>query len=339
MTIRTVEIDGSKGEGGGQILRTSLTLAMLLGLKLSLKNIRGKRPKPGLMRQHLACVRAAQSICNARVSGAELGSRTLSFEPGEVVPGHYHFDVGSAGSTTLVFQTILLPLLKASASSTISFVGGTHNPLAPPLTFLTAAFLPLLKAMGANVEIETGRWGYFPAGGGQWTATIAPGQLQPVHLLERGPLTHSSVTAYLSNVRREVAEREIHSYRNLCRIAETGYDIRYPDSACPGNLLSHELQFGDIQLCFTELGRHRLRAESVAENLAQKVNHHLNGNAVLCEHLADQIMLPLLAAGGGSFSCGPLSLHAQTNSELIEQLTGRRISSEAYEDGQVLVLR
>ncbi|RFA31502.1 RNA 3'-phosphate cyclase [Alkalilimnicola ehrlichii] len=336
--MRTIEIDGSEGEGGGQILRTSLTLAMLYGLSISLTNIRRNRSKPGLMRQHLACVNAAQAICNAEVSGAELGSQALRFEPGAVAAGNYHFDVGSAGSTTLVFQTVFLPLLNASGASKVRFTGGTHNPMAPPLTFLTAAFLPLLKAMGAKLEIDIERWGYFPAGGGQWVASLSPGPLHPIQITDRGELVHSRVTAYLSNIRHEVAEREIHSYRKMCRLADTTYDIRYPKATCPGNLLSHELQFRNVQLCFAELGKHRLRAERVAENLAHRVSRHLDGDAALCEHLADQIMLPMVAAGGGSFSCGPLSSHAQTNSALIERLTGHRIAREMQGNKQVLTL-
>lgn len=324
------DIDGSLGEGGGQVLRTGLTLAMLYGHRLTFRNIRGNRPKPGLMRQHLACVEAAKAISGARVSGAEAGSSSLDFAPGPIRHGEYHFDIGSAGSTTLVFQTILLPLLTADGPSRVRFTGGTHNPWAPSLTFLTSAFLPLVRAMGAQVDIETDRWGYLPAGGGHWSATITPGALNPIRIMERGKLRHSGVTAYLSNIRKDVGEREIDSYRNASsRLADTRYELQFPESVCPGNLLSHELAFDNVQVCFAELGRHRLPAEMVARNLARQVNRYLDQQAVLCDHLTDQIMLPMVAAGGGAFTCGELSSHARTNRALIEQLTGHRIAREA----------
>lgn len=323
-------IDGSLGEGGGQVLRTGLTLAILYGHRLTFRNIRGNRPKPGMMRQHLACVEAARAISGARVSGAEAGSSSLDFAPGPVRHGEYHFDIGSAGSTTLVFQTILLPLLQADGPSHVRFTGGTHNPWAPSLTFLTSAFLPLIQAMGARVDIKTDRWGYLPAGGGHWSATITPGELKPIRITERGNLRHSGVTAYLSNIRRDVGEREIDSYRGASSgRAETTYDLQFPESVCPGNLLSHELVFDKMRVCFAELGRHRLPAETVAQNLARQVNRYLDQQAVLCEHLTDQVMLPMVAAGGGAFTCGELSSHARTNRALIEQLTGRRIAREA----------
>lgn len=323
-------IDGSLGEGGGQVLRTGLTLAMLYGHRLTFRNIRGNRPKPGLMRQHLACVEAARTISGARVSGAAAGSPSLDFAPGPVRHGEYHFDIGSAGSTTLVFQTILLPLLTANGPSHVKFTGGTHNPWAPSLTFLTSAFLPLIRAMGARVEIATDRWGYLPAGGGHWNATITPGVLNAIRITERGDLRHSGVTAHLSNIRRDVGEREIDSYRDAPSVLEnTKYDLQFPESVCPGNLLSHELVFDNMRVCFAELGRHRLPAEAVARNLARQVNRYLDHQAVLCEHLTDQIMLPMVAAGGGAFTCGELSSHARTNRALIEQLTGYRIAREA----------
>lgn len=176
-------IDGSMGEGGGQVLRSSLTLAMLLQQPFEIQNIRAGREKPGLLRQHLTCVRAAATICNAKVTGDVLGSDRVSFEPGPVTPGDYHFVIGSAGSTTLVCQTLLLPLAMAGAQSRIRFEGGTHNGLSPSLDFLRTSFLPVLAQMGLRTEIQARSYGFYPAGGGDWSIQIEPvTTLQPLQL-------------------------------------------------------------------------------------------------------------------------------------------------------------
>ena len=183
-----IEIDGSLGEGGGQVLRTSLALSMVTGQPVTLTNIRAGRAKPGLMRQHLACVQAATRICSAQNHGAELGSRALRFEPGTVQPGHYRFDVGSAGSCLLVLQTVLPPLLLALQPSQLTLTGGTHNPMAPPFHFIDRSFVPLLRHMGAEVQLTLRRHGFYPAGGGEVEAVIHPSTtgLRPLVLEERG---------------------------------------------------------------------------------------------------------------------------------------------------------
>ncbi|SFM19100.1 RNA 3'-terminal phosphate cyclase [Marinobacter zhejiangensis] len=338
MTKQSVEIDGRMGEGGGQILRTSLTLALLYGLPVSITRIRNKRPKPGLLRQHLTCVKAAQAISGGQATGAELRSESLTFKPGAVRGGDYHFDVGNAGSTTLVFQTVLLPLLQADAPSTVRFTGGTHNPWAPPLTFLEEAFLPLMRQMGAQVTIKTGRWGYHPAGGGEWVAHISPSTLKPLELVTRPALSGSTVTAYASNIRRGVADRELARYQELDPASGSQFQREFPEALCAGNLLSHALDFGGVRAHFSELGEHRIKAETIAERLAKRVSGYLAAPAVLCEHLADQVMLPMLVAGGGRFSTGKLSLHADTNRQLIEQVTGQRIMATGTPEGIELAL-
>src|SRR5258706_4645554 len=176
------------GEGGGQVLRSSLALSLLTSAPLRISRIRAGRARPGLMRQHLVAVHAATSISGAEISGAELGSTELLFRPGAIRGGDYHFAIGSAGSTTLVFQTILLPLILGTTTpSRLSFEGGTHNPMAPPFDFLERVFLPLLARMGAHVDVALARHGFYPAGGGEWSATVHPVErLQRLDLLERG---------------------------------------------------------------------------------------------------------------------------------------------------------
>ena len=179
-----ITIDGSKGEGGGQVLRSSLSLSMVTGQPFRIKNIRAGRAKPGLLRQHLTCVRASEAVCNATVEGAELGSKEIVFRPGAVQPGLHTFAVGTAGSAMLVLQTVLPPLMLATETSTVTVEGGTHNDHAPPFDFLEHAFVPLLRRMGARVDLILDGYGFYPAGGGRVVATISPaGALSPLHLM------------------------------------------------------------------------------------------------------------------------------------------------------------
>src|SRR5512136_2571133 len=178
-----ITIDGSQGEGGGQILRTSLALSLVTGQPFRMERIRAKRQKPGLLKQHLTAVEAAKTVGCAEVTGAALGSQTLEFKPGPVTPGNYRFAVGTAGSATLVLQTVLPPLLVASGPSTLTLEGGTHNPFAPPFDFLARCFAPVVERMGPRIELKLHRPGFFPAGGGQFEAQITPvNRLKPIDL-------------------------------------------------------------------------------------------------------------------------------------------------------------
>ena len=169
-----IELDGSQGEGGGQILRTSLALSMATGQPVAIEKIRAGRAKPGLMRQHLACVKAAAQISGAQVEGAELGSQSLRFVPGPVRAGEYRFAIASAGSCMLVLQTVLPPLLLADAPSHLHLSGGTHNPMAPPFHFLERAFAPLVRRLGADLQLVLRRCGFYPAAGTMAASTSPP---------------------------------------------------------------------------------------------------------------------------------------------------------------------
>src|SRR5436305_3346353 len=180
-------IDGSEGEGGGQILRTSLALSLVTGQPFRMERIRAKRQKPGLLKQHLTAVEAAKTVGCAEVEGAALSSQTLEFRPGPVTPGNYRFAVGTAGSATLVLQTLLPALLTAAGHSTPTLEGGTHNPMAPPFDFLQKSFMPLIHRMGPSVELKLRRPGFYPAGGGQFHARIEPvKKLSRLDLFDRG---------------------------------------------------------------------------------------------------------------------------------------------------------
>ena len=234
-----LDLDGSQGEGGGQILRSSLALSMVTGTPVRIRNVRARRPKPGLMRQHLVAVQAAARIGGARVTGAEIGSSMLTFIPGVVKPGEHELSVGSAGSTTLVLQTVLPALLCAPQPSLLVLEGGTHNPMAPPFEFLERAYLPLVNRMGPRVQAELERAGFYPAGGGRIVVSIEPAaRLTGFELLERGEIRRKEAMALVSRLPRHIGEREL---AEAARLAEWDSlevrEVEYPggaDSAVPG---------------------------------------------------------------------------------------------------------
>jgi len=205
-----ITIDGSFGEGGGQILRTSLGLSLITGKPFNIKNIRAGRKKPGLLRQHLTATNAATEIGNAKVAGDQMGSTELVFEPGEVAPGAYNYAIGTAGSATLVLQTVLPALLTAGETSVLTLEGGTHNPFAPPFDFLEKAFLPLVSRMGPKVQAKLLCPGFYPAGGGKFTVTVHPAaKLAPFDLHERGEIKRRTARALVANLPTDIARREL----------------------------------------------------------------------------------------------------------------------------------
>jgi RNA 3'-terminal phosphate cyclase (ATP) len=336
--MATLKIDGSEGEGGGQVLRTSLALSMVTGTPVRIDNIRARRAKPGLMRQHLTAVLAAAKVSQATVEGAEVGSTALVFTPGPVAPGEYHFAVGTAGSVTLVLQTVLPALLTASGPSTLTLEGGTHNPLAPPFEFLDRVFLPLVGRMGPRVEARLERPGFYPAGGGRFSVTVEPtSSLAGLELLERGEIRHRRGTVILARLPRGIAEREVQHV-----IQETGWDpsafeIRQVDSFGPGNVVLLELESDAVTEIFTGFGEVGVRAETVADRAVQEMRGYLAAGVPVGEHLADQLLLPLALAGSGAFVSLPLSRHATTQIELIPRFLGVRIDVEREKREQCLV--
>ena len=317
-----IEIDGSQGEGGGQVLRTALALSVVTGQAVTLTNIRAGRAKPGLMRQHLACVQAATRICSAQTHGAELGSRALRFEPAAVQPGHYRFDVGSAGSCLLVLQTVLPPLLLAAQPSQLTLTGGTHNPMAPPFHFIERSFVPLLRQMGAEVQLTLRRHGFYPAGGGEVEAVVYPATtgLRPLVLEERGALQEAYAEALCAGIPRSVADRELLLVGEA--LGWAGERLRAPplrQNEGPGNALMATLQYAQHAEVFTQFGEKRLSSEQVAQRLVNEVQRFERGRAAVGEHLADQLAIPLALARGGSYTASEISLHARTNFEVIER--------------------
>ena len=320
-------IDGSSGEGGGQILRTALALSTVTGKPFRIEKIRAGRPKPGLLRQHLTAVKAAAEISRAVVTGAELGSGALTFGPGPVRAGEFAFAVGTAGSATLVLQTILPALLTAPAPSKLLLEGGTHNPAAPPFDFLTKSFLPLINRMGPTVTAELERPGFYPAGGGRFNVSITPApRLLPLEMLERCPVRNISVRAVVANLPRSIAEREAKLIGRLLSLSEASIIVEeIRGTLGPGNVAMVEIGMQDHTEVFTGFGEVGVRAEAVATKVAQEVRAYLASGVPVGRYLADQLLIPMALAGAGRFRTGPLSRHSTTNIEIIRQFLGLNI--------------
>lgn len=313
-------IDGSRGEGGGQILRSSLALSILTGRPFRIYDIRANRPKPGLRRQHLTCVLAAAAISGANVTGAVVDSRDVTFEPKELRGGDYHFDVESAGSTMLVLQTILPPLMTASEPSTITLEGGTHNFGAPPFPFLAKTFLPLINRMGPRVELQIERAGFAPRGGGRAVVQITPAPLRPLHLLSRGPVRRTLARATIAGLPRSIAERELQLVSRVLHLAAKDLAIKeLPADQGPGNVVTVEVESEHVTEVFTAFGAKGIGAEEVARDAARQAKRYIAADVPVDEHLADQLLLPLALAKGGSYLTGDLSPHSTTNIETLQQ--------------------
>ena len=315
-----IELDGALGEGGGQILRTSLTLAMITGQPFRIRRIRANRSKPGLMRQHLVAVQAAAQVCGADVSGAALGSQELEFIPGTLCGGDYRFAIGSAGSCTLVLQTVLPALLHAEAPSTLRVCGGTHNPMAPPVQFLQRAWCPRVAEMGARIDVRLDRFGFYPAGGGEVTASVEPcPQLAPRSWLERGERRDCYAESFSAGIPGKVAERELECVGKAMNWSEDQLLVRgLPAEQGPGNALMLTFEYEHAAEVFTAFGEKSVSSEQVARQAVGRARQYLTSQAAFAEYLADQMMLPLALAGGGGFTMDEVSMHARTNAGVIE---------------------
>lgn len=313
-----IVIDGTAGEGGGQILRTALSLSACTGQPFRMKNIRARRKKPGLLRQHLTCVKAAEAVCNGRAKGAALGATEITFVPGDIAAGDYDFQIGSAGATGLVFQTVLPILLQAEESSTVSFGGGTHNKAAPPFEFISQSFLPAIAESGARVMIELGAYGFYPAGGGHWQATIFPRETPAFVMLEdRGALQGIDIEARCANLSLAIAKREVAAAeKKLDGLPVTSQAVSCEANG-PGNVMLITVRHDHHTEVFAGFGEYGVTAERVAKRAAGNVLAYLGHSGLAGEHLADQLLVPLATGAGGVFTTGPLSSHFSTNVETV----------------------
>lgn len=347
-----IELDGSQGEGGGQILRTALALSLVAGKPFRMGNIRAKRPKPGLMRQHLACVNAAVAVgggvgetsaVNANGQAVQIGETTLLFTPGQVRAGDYEFAVGSAGSCMLVLQTVLWPLLQAKEASTLLLSGGTHNPMAPSISFLTL-LAPYFCGNGdALFEIELRRHGFYPAGGGEARVRLHPPArgFATIDIMRRGALLESYAECLHAGLPRGVAERELAVLQQGLGWEEGRLRNRgLRNNEGPGNALLAVLRYEHITEVFAAYGEKSLSAEQVAHRLLQEVKAYQAHQAPVGPHLADQLMIPMALAALqgrlGRYWATELTEHTRTNARTIEAFLPVKFSFDALEGGAVV---
>ncbi|MBW1714589.1 MAG: RNA 3'-phosphate cyclase [Deltaproteobacteria bacterium] len=320
---KAITIDGRYGEGGGQVLRTALTLSALFAVPLHIHHIRGNRKKPGLRPQHLTGVRALARITGAGVEGATVDSCELVFEPGTITEGNYSFQIGTAGSTGLVLQTIIPVLLFGKTPSQIQVTGGTHVPLSPSFHYLEAIFAPTLKKMGGAVSFEIEQWGWYPKGGGSVISKIDNTQgLTPVCLSDRGKLLDLNILSAVSNLPLSIAERQRDQALKRVGHLGLGPGIRIEDapSRGQGTVVFIAAQFEGSTGGFTSLGTQGKSAEAVADDACNQFSSFLDSKGVIDVHLADQLVLYMaLARGRSTLITQPMTDHLLTNVWVIEQ--------------------
>lgn len=320
-----ITIDGAQGEGGGQILRSSLTLAALTGRPLRIHNIRAGRAKSGLLRQHLAAVQGAAAVCGAEVDGAELRSRALYFKPGPIRPGHHTFAIGSAGSASLVCQTVL-PLLLGQGDSELVFEGGTHNKQAPPWDFLEHVYFPLLRRMGAQVDARLERAGFYPAGGGRMIVRLSGGRPGPVPPITRsvgGTLGDLQMSAWVSHngLPENIVKRALAALRAGLDLPRDAARPRPLPSPGTGGAFCVRLQQGDAVELVTGFAERGRSTEEIAEEVITQATTWRDQTAPVGEHLADMLVL-LAALYGGAFHTGTWSLHSATHVLVVRAFLG-----------------
>lgn len=326
-----LQIDGAYGEGGGQILRTSLSLAAITGQPITIDRIRANRSKPGLAIQHLTAVRAAAALCQAQVTGDAVGSTYLEFIPScRAIAGFYTFDVaqttgaGSAGAIMLVLQTILLPLALATGDSVVTLKGGTHVPWSPPATYIELVYLPILRKMGVEAQMQVKSWGWYPQGNGEVELQIS-GQsapLQGLHLLERGNLQVVKGLAVATQLPAHIPQRMVSRAENLLKEAKIKTDIQPVKmrGIAPGAGITLVAEYEHSLSGFSALGKLGLAAEKVAEMAVEQLLDFHATSAAIDEHLADQLLLPAaLATETSEYRVAEASTHLTTNAWVIEQ--------------------
>jgi len=316
-----IEIDGSIGEGGGQVLRTCLALSLVTGKRLKIRNIRSRRSKPGLMPQHLKAVQAAATVGIAQTEGAQLGSQSLIFEPHGVRPGQFHFDIGTAGSTSLVLQTILTPLSFAKEPSSVTVTGGTHVPWSPCFHYLDLHWIRYMRALGFDLQLEMEMAGFYPQGAGIVHAAVRPAaRVLPISLIERGALKRIHGISAVANLDVSVAERQRN--QALSRLADRFPSIEIIVAQMPsrfrGTMLLLIGEFEQSQCCYFGIGARGRPAERVADEAVDQLLEFFATDGAIDERLADQLILPLAFASGVShLRTSKVTQHLLTNAEVL----------------------
>jgi len=336
-----IEIDGSLGEGGGQVLRSSLTLSLITGKECIIKNIRSRRKKAGLRPQHQKAVLAAKKISNADVAGNYLSSTEVYFNPQKNHSGRFKIDIGTAGSTSLIIQTIYLPLCLINTKSSILLTGGTHTLWAPCFHYLKYNWLPFLMKLGIDIDLELLEAGYYPQGGGRVRATIKPSQkILPLRLDERGELLEIIGISAFSNLDPDIGYRQkTRAYRRLTHRTE---NIKISTQKLPsknkGTMLLLLAKFSNSICCFYSLGEPGKPAEKVADEAVDELENFLQTSGAVDQYMADQLLLPLCIADGPStYTTNRVTMHLRTNAEVIKKFLPRdiRISGDINTPGRI----
>ena len=322
-----LEIDGNYGEGGGQILRSSLSLSAILQRPIRISSIRAGRKKPGLAAQHLTCVNAVAVVTDAEVIGGQLGSETLTFRPQEISGGNYTFDVAeirpSAGALSLVFQSVALPLSFAKVPSAVTLRGGTHVPWSPIVHYLQEVFIPMAAKFGFEGSIQLNRWGWYPKGGGDAIAKVKPTtNWRGVALKHRGRLQMIRGISAASNLPEHIINRQHNQIQKRLARFDSPVSIERikGDSVGQGTLVFLKAEFENVQAGFSVLGARGKRAERVADEACQALGNFLASDAAIEPYLADQLVLPMaLATGESRFTTSRITRHLTTNIWLVQQ--------------------
>lgn len=330
MSSTPVELDGSHGEGGGQILRSGLALSILTGRPLKLVNIRANRPKPGLAHQHLMCVKAAAAVCNGRYTGGSVGSTALTFEPGAVAAGEYRFDIRTAGATGLVLHTVYLPLaLRGATDSRVTVVGGTHVPHSPCYHFNAVTWAAYLKRMGVAVELEMTRPGFYPRGGGEIVARVRPCPgVRGLNLTSCPPLTTAGGFSAAADLPDKVNDRQARRLTNRLKDAGLEPDIDQETwENGPSTVAAVVFRQAPVPPLFFGIGERGRPAEAVADEAAEQAVAFRDSGCPVDPHSADQVILPLAFSPDASeFRVSEVTQHLLTNIGTIRAFVDRPIS-------------
>lgn len=318
----TVFIDGTTGEGGGQILRTSLALSCITERNFHIYNIRASRRNPGLAKQHLSCIQAACQICNGKSEGATRGSKVLDFQPGPMKSGNFYFNISSAGSTILVIQALLPALFLADKPSTVTVTGGTHNPLAPPSDFFCESFLPAIATGGFQGNCQLMKYGFFPAGGGKIIFNGQPWKKQPGRIINLcQPIRQFQINAriYTAKLPAHIAQRQrrllLQSKLNIRNIQY----IDVADSDGPGNCVMIRICSSSQVIIFTSFGMRGKPSQKVISEVVNLAQDFLVSGAAIDRFLADQLLIYMAISKAGSYTTNGLSSHLLTNMEIIKK--------------------
>jgi len=330
-----IEIDGSQGEGGGQILRTAIGLSAVTGKPIKIFNIRSGRPNPGLQAQHLIGIKAVSEMCDGKLKTAELKSTEVEFIPGKIKSGNYKFDVGTAGAVTLVLQSLVIPAIHAEKEISFEIKGGTNVAWSPSIEYSQHIFCDYMKRLGIEIFIETRRYGFYPKGGGEVFVKIKPSDPKSILLTERGDLQCIDVWSIASEDLKKaaVAERQIEGFGSILKV-DRNKNIKYVNSFSIGSSLHSHAHYTNCKLGASALGERNKKTEDVGKEAALLLKKQLDSAATVDEWMSDQILPFLaLAKGKSEFITSELTKHAETNMWVIKKFLDVDFKIECLEKG------